>query len=337
LHALNLFVGQLKSCKSPEAQALVIQKIELSVQGITELFENLLDISSMDADVVSANISPVAIQPLFDKLETIFAETAEKKNLRLHFVKTQLCVKSELVLLERILLNLISNALRYTEKGGVVVGCRRRGNEVLIQVCDTGCGIENEQQQHIFKEFYRIKTVDSSNGLGLGLAIVERLCTLLNHQILVSSKINKGSCFSISAALTQATQPQKKDSQKKDSWILMVDDDLDVRDAMRSLLTEWGYQVLVANSSHEAMQLVIAQQRMPDLIICDYHLQDGQQGVQLIADMNAYFSKAMPAFLISGCKDQRTLQAANLAGYTLLSKPLKPMALRALIHQALGY
>jgi signal transduction histidine kinase/CheY-like chemotaxis protein len=330
-HALNLFVAQLKTCKTPEAQALVIQKIESSVDGISELFENLLDVSSMDADVVSANISSVSVQMLFNKLETMFAETAAKKNLRLHFVKTQLCVKSESVLLERILLNLICNALRYTEQGGVVIGCRRRGGEVFIQVCDTGCGIACEQRPHIFKEFYRIPSQGNTTiGLGLGLAIVEKLCTLLNHRVLMNSRPSKGSCFSIVAPATQQTK-----IPKNDSWILIVDDEISVRDAMRILLTEWGYKVLVANSNHDAMQLVFAQQKTPDLIICDFHLHDGKHGLQLISDMSAYFSKKIPAFLISGCKDPSTQTAVYQAGFTLLGKPLKPMALRAIIQQTL--
>lgn len=333
LHALCLFVSQLKSCGSAEQQAVVVQKIEASVLGISELFGNLLDASSLDADVVSANISPVAIQPLFDKLETIFSETAAKKNVRLHFVQTTACVKSELILLERVLLNLICNALRYTEKGGVVVGCRHKGDDIAIQVYDTGCGIPPEQRQHIFKEFYRIPSTNNpeTSGLGLGLAIVERLCTLLNHRISVRSQLGKGSCFSVSA-------PSTKSFHKPiaEAWILVVDDEKVVRDAMRSLLTEWGYQVLVANSNHEAMQLAIAQQKIPDVIICDYHLKDGKDGLQLIADMNAYFSKKIPAFLISGSADPALIKTANSAGYPLLGKPLKPMALRALIQQALS-
>jgi len=343
LHALSLFAAQLKDCSDEYKRIEITQKIESSITSINELFENLLDISRLDAGIITPNISSFSLQPLFNRLENTFCEIAAQKGLHIHFVKTHLATHSEFILLERILLNLIANALRYTEKGGVVIGCRARGEHIHIQVWDTGKGIAEDQQRNIFKEFFRIPTAipQADAGLGLGLAIVERLCILLDHKIILKSMPNKGSCFTVVVPLVNTPETAIRAANDtvhitfNNKWVLIIDDELMVRDAMRSLLHEWGCNVLVAASSDEAMQLLIAQQTKPDLIISDYSLRDNTNGIYAITHICTYFNFNIPAFLISANTDPVILHEIRDQGYTVLNKPLKPMVLRALLNKYL--
>lgn len=208
LYALKLFVEQLNGCQDNDKRVQLTQKIESAIICINDLFEDLVDISKLDKEMSTAKISTFALDPLFKRLENTFYEQAKAKGLRIRFVKTRLFTCSEFILLERILLNLIANALRYTTTGKVLVGCRRCDNKIHIQVWDTGHGIAEDQQQNIFREFFRIQQNNSSqnSGLGLGLSIVEKLCGLLNHEIRLRSNVNRGSCFTVIVPLADAAQ-----------------------------------------------------------------------------------------------------------------------------------
>ncbi len=208
LYALKLFVEQLSGCQDNDKRIQLTQKIESAIICINDLFEDLVDTSKLDKEMSTAKISTFALDPLFKRLENTFSEQAKAKGLRIRFVKTRLFTCSEFILLERILLNLIANALRYTTTGKILVGCRRCNNQIHIQVWDTGHGIAEDQQQNIFKEFFRIQQNNSiqNTGLGLGLSIVEKLCGLLNHEIRLKSDVNKGSCFTVIVPLADAAQ-----------------------------------------------------------------------------------------------------------------------------------
>src|SRR5262249_3709058 len=209
LHAMGLFVGQLRSRMTADERRRVVDRIDAAVGAMNELFNALLDISKLDAGVLAPNVTEFPVERVLDRIETNFTGVAREKGLSLRVVPSKTWVCSDAILLERILLNLVSNAIRYTSRGGVLLGCRRRGAQLRIEVWDTGRGIPEDQRQNIFDEFYQIADPGGEQrvGLGLGLAIVDRLCRLLDHPIELSSKIGRGSRFAITVPLAQA-RPQ---------------------------------------------------------------------------------------------------------------------------------
>lgn len=235
LHALNLFVAQLRDESDPTERARLIAYIEAAVSAMNELFEALLDMSRLDAGVLEPNLTEFPIERLLKRIETTFTEAAREKGLRLGVVSSSAWVRSDFILLERIVLNLVSNAVRYTPHGGVVIGCRHRGNRLRINVWDSGSGIPQDQQQHIFGEFYQIggRQLDRRAGLGLGLSIVDRLGQLLEHPVELASRPGKGSCFSISVPLTTGRRttveavepPAMAIDPARGKLIVVIDDD----------------------------------------------------------------------------------------------------------------
>ncbi|HWE20418.1 MAG TPA: HAMP domain-containing sensor histidine kinase [Hyphomicrobiaceae bacterium] len=204
LHALGLLVGQLPGHMKSAEGGRLLDQIDAAVTSMNELFNALLDVSKLDAGVLSTNVTEFPIVQLFGRIERTFAEVARDKGLSFHVVSSSAWVSSDPILLERIVLNLVSNAVRYTTSGGVVVGCRRRGDTVHIEVCDSGPGIPDDQRRNIFGEFYRLPGGNSPGGLGLG--IVDRLCNLLGHRVELNSRLGRGSRFSVTVPL--AVQPQ---------------------------------------------------------------------------------------------------------------------------------
>src|SRR5882672_6039957 len=200
LHALNLFIDQRRSETDQVERSRLDAQIDAAVAAMNELFNSLLDISKLDAGVLAPSISDFPVDHLLKRIETTFAATAREKGLRLRVVSSRAWVRSDFILLERILLNLVSNAVRYTKRGGVVIGCRRCNGRLRIDVCDSGIGIPQDQRRNIFGEFYQLGggEKDRRGGLGLGLAIVDRLCGLLNHSIELTSDVGRGSRFSVS-------------------------------------------------------------------------------------------------------------------------------------------
>jgi CheY-like chemotaxis protein len=250
-------------------------------------------------------------------------------------------IASDTVLIERVLLNLVSNAVRYTSRGGVLVGCRKRGGMLRIEVYDTGRGIPESQREKIFGEFYQVAEVEqeSRGGLGLGLAIVERLCRLLDHPLELTSTVGRGSRFAVLVPLATAQAdvaapaPPITADTPSGKLVLVVDDDALVRDGMRGLLHGWGCNVVTAASEDAAVAGLIG--RPPDLIISDSRLADGVAGIDVIARLRASFGTAIPAFLISGDTGPDRLREARASGHHLLHKPVHPMMLRAMLGQLL--
>ncbi|HEX6979545.1 MAG TPA: ATP-binding protein, partial [Alphaproteobacteria bacterium] len=277
LHAMNLFVAQLRTESDPEERDRLIGRIDAAVGAMNELFEALLDMSKLEAGILEPNFTEFPVDRLFKRIETTFADAARKKGLRLVVAPSGAWVRSDFVLLERILFNLVSNAVRYTARGGVVVGGRRRGGQLRIDVCDTGPGIPEEQQRNVFGEFYQLAGADRRGGLGLGLAIVDRLGGLLGHPIDLRSRPGRGSRFSVSVPL--AAERRRADEASVASAIadpahgklvLVIDDDPLVIDGMGGILRSWGCKVLRADSEESALAVVAAQRQRPDLIIADY-------------------------------------------------------------------
>jgi signal transduction histidine kinase/ActR/RegA family two-component response regulator len=342
MHALGLFIAQLRGrIVDPDTLALV-GKVEAAVTALQELLDSLLDISRLDAGIVKPTVADFRLQPLLGRLESAFAPQAERKGLRLRAVPTNLAVRSDPVLLERVLLNLLSNAVRYTERGGIVIGCRRRGSQVRIEVWDSGIGVAPEHAEAIFQEFYQLGNPerDRRKGLGLGLAIAARLSRLLGSRIDLHSRPGRGSVFAIEiphgvadTADIPAT-PLVPTEILRDAQVLIVDDDALVRDAMASLLAQWGCRVASAANGDEAVGHL--RDRLPDAVLCDYRLPNGETGVEVIARLRAAAGQELRAALVTGDTASERLREARQAGYPLLHKPLQPAKLRALLEQLLA-
>jgi signal transduction histidine kinase/CheY-like chemotaxis protein len=344
LHALNLFVAQLHGEKNEAERGRIVARIDAAVTAMNELFNALLDISKLDAGVLTPDLTEFPIAQLFRRIETTFATAAREKRLRLRFVASNAWVRSDFILLERILLNLVSNAVRYTERGGVVVGCRRRGSALRIEVWDSGIGVPEDQRGNIFGEFYQLRSpARDRTGLGLGLAIVDRLSRLLDHPIGLTSALGKGSRFYLTvptvAAPLQPGEPALLPKAATDpasgKLILVIDDDALVLDAMRGLLQSWGCRVVTGDSEKAVLAGLAARGERPDLIISDYRLAHGKTGFELIARLHHALGADIPAFLISGDTAPERLREASASGYQLLHKPVPPMTLRAILSQLL--
>jgi signal transduction histidine kinase/CheY-like chemotaxis protein len=343
LHALNLFVAQLQAETDLAERRRLVERIDASVGSMNELFEALLDMTKLDAGILEPNLTEFSVARLLDRIETTFGDAAHEKGLRLRVVASGAWVRSDSILLERILLNLVSNAVRYTAHGGVVVGCRRRGNELRIEVCDNGAGIPEDQRKRIFSEFYQLTgpAPDRQGGLGLGLAIVDRLGRLLGHPIQLDSRPGRGSRFSVTVPLAahpvaalQAPLPAIADPAHG-KRVMVIDDDALVLDGMRGILQSWGCQVETAASGEAALAALAANGGAPDLIISDSRLADGKTGIEAIERLREALGAPVPAFVITGDTAPERLREASAGGYHLLHKPVSPMALRTTLNRLL--
>lgn len=349
LHALNLFVAQLRDQADPIERTRLVARVDAAIDSMNELFNALLDISKLDAGVLAPDISEFPVGHLLGRLEATFAATAREKGLRLRVVQSGTWVRSDAILLERILLNLVSNAIRYTSRGGIVVGCRRRGDRVRLEVWDSGIGLAEDQHRNIFGEFYQVGSPAPGQraGLGLGLSIVDGLCRLLDHPIDLASRPGAGSRFAVSVPCAAArpvpdagvTGPaatfEAIANPARDKLIVVVDDDALVLDGMRGLLQGWGCRVVAASSDDAALAGLAAHHGHPNLIISDYLLANGRTGVDVIERLRAAFAVPIPAFLISGDTTSERMHDAEASGLPLLHKPVSPMALRSMVNQLL--
>lgn len=337
LHALGLFVAQFGArAYDPETSHIAAQA-GAAVTALQELLDAILDISRLDAGAILPRVVDFDINTLLDRLTTAFAPSAAEKGLRLRVVPSRLYLRSDPVLLGRILLNLAANALRYTHRGGILIGCRRRGGRVRIEVWDTGIGIAPEQRQAIFQEFYQAADPQGA-GLGLGLAIAARLAALLGGRIEVASRPGKGSVFAFEVprgeprAAPQSTVPLGGTTDTlHGALVLVVDDDALVREAMQSLLAQWGYAVVAAATGEEAVALLKDGDRLPDALLCDYRLPGAETGIEVIRRLQTVAGRAIPAALVSADTAPESLQETRASGIPLLPKPVAPAKLRALV------
>ena len=341
LNAARLFASALESRvrQYPEFLELA-SRIDASMRAAEELLSDLLDVARLDIGVLKPDITSFPVGELLEELRRQYAPLAQARNLRLDVVGCRDLVRSDRVLLRRIVQNYLSNALRYTERGGVVLGCRRRGAELEIFVYDTGPGIPAHQQQRIYGEFHRLDQ-DSpwgEKGLGLGLSICDRLARLLDHELSLQSRPGKGSAFGVRVArdmrplqLQNALShgPTADPIGLKGLRVLCVDNDSAILDGMEALLGQWGVLVLKARGSAEA--LTLAGQLDLDAVLVDYHLDDGSDGLQLLRRLNERRDSALAGGLITADHGAHVTLAARSQGYPVLHKPIRPAALRALL------
>ena len=349
LHALNLFAAELRDQSDPAERTRLIARIDAAIASMNELFGALLDMSKLDAGVLAPDVAEFPISHLLDRIETTFAAAAREKDLSLRVMPSRAWVRSDAILLERILLNLVSNAIRYTAKGGVIVGCRRRGDSVRIEVWDSGIGVAEDQRRSIFDEFYQAgpppgdPAAGQRAGLGLGLSIVDGLCRLLGHPIDLASRPGKGSGFAVSVPRATARQRPAEPAATleaianpaRDKLIVVIDDDALVLDGMRGLLQGWGCRVVTADSSDAALAGLSAHQGQPSLVISDYFLANGTTGIDAIERLRAAFAEPIPAFLVSGDTTSERMLEADASSLPLLHKPVNPMALRSMVNRLL--
>jgi two-component system, sensor histidine kinase len=340
LHSLGLFATALRNGEVDEHGRRLIDQILQCTESLEQLFDNLLDISRLDAGQVAVKREVVPVNAVFDRLRSTFAVPAQDKGLSLSIRRSGAMVMTDATLLFRVLSNLVANALRYTENGGVIVACRKRGGVARIEVWDSGIGIPAEQHERIFEEFYQLNNPsrDRSRGLGLGLATVRRIVRLLDHPLRLRSAAGRGSRFTIDVPIADparihtvsATVEQKVPNLIRGKLIVVIDDEESVRLGMQSLLESWGCKCIVAADSASAMRGVNGQ--APDFIIADLRLAGADNGIDVIRELRSQLGDSIPAVLISGDTATEQLRKVSAAGLTLMHKPLKAVRLRALLN-----
>jgi signal transduction histidine kinase/CheY-like chemotaxis protein len=343
VHAIALFAGALRELPLSESGQRLAAQIESSVVALDGLFAALLDISRLDAHSVDVRRSSFAVGSLMARVVQDFAGEAGAKGVRIGFVDTRARVYADPILLERVLRNLVSNAVRYTPKGRVLVGCRRRREAVELQICDTGLGIAPEHREIIFKEYFQLNNPerDRQKGLGLGLAIVQRLVRLQGSSLSLRSQPGRGSCFGVLVPLAgEAYAPAPREptlpTPRGAGLIVVVDDEAPILTGMMTLLEGWGYKVAGAGSG-EAVIAELAQWPIcPDLVISDHWLRSGETAFDVIDRVRVEYNDDIPAILISGDTGPALLAEAKAAGFVLLQKPTHHGKLRAAITRSLA-
>jgi signal transduction histidine kinase len=341
IHALGLLLATLADRVRNDQTAPLLGQIDASVDAVDAMLNSLLDISKLDAGVVHPNVGPVDLGALLERLEAEYQPVARLTNNRLRLRPARATVLSDAAMLQRILSNLISNALRYTHHGRVLVAARKRGASIRIDVYDNGPGIPAESLEDIFLEFHQLGNPerDRRRGLGLGLAIVKRLVGLLGHRMEVRSEVGRGSRFSITLPRSvEAQLPREQhsaaqaDADLRGSRVLVLDDEVSVLDAMRRLLEGWGCEVTTAATPEEA-EASLRTSRPPDLVIVDYRLRQHASGIATIGKLRQRIGKPVPALVITGDTAPDRLREAQESGYPLLHKPVTPARLRSAMRQ----
>ncbi len=344
LHALSLYLDTLEQELTSERQQALSGKMRIATTALGDLFECLLDISKLDAGVVEPNRIDHSIRDLFMQLDVRFSPTAHEKNLTLKFEHENEVIFTDPALLERILDNLISNAIQYTESGTITVLCSQQDEHVSIKVSDTGYGVPEDEQQNIFNEFYQLQNPerDRSKGLGLGLSIVKRLTDLLNIPLVIESSSCHGTTFSLELTPGDPYQIQSsKPIALTGNWdlkhlrTLFIDDEADVRDAMHGLMRSWGCEIRCVESADTALTL-INKGFYPDLVIADYRLRESKTGVEAIRIVTKRLNRKIPSLLITGDTSPERLLELTQSGFKTLHKPINPSQLRIVINHLLA-
>ena len=344
LYALTLFSSTLRAGETDPDRLARVMHIEECVASLDQLFSELLDLSRLEAGSTLAEVTNVRLDGVFDEVSRNFRMLSESRGLRLVVRKTDAWVRCDRTMLARILNNLVSNALRYTDEGGVLVGVRHQySGQVRIDVWDTGCGIPPEHQQRVFEEFYQVKQPahrggERGRGLGLGLATVRRLAELTGCAITLASRPGKGTCISVTLAACQAHLPSNDDDidnpiDISGLRVLAIDDEPSILEGLRTLLQEWGCDIRTASDEASALERLEGWFTPPDLIISDLHLGDNLFGPDVLAAVARYYREdpASPPFarlLVTGETRPERIGEITTLHIPVLFKPVPPQRLR---------
>ena len=319
----------------------LVSGINASVEALEELFNELLDMSKLDAGAVKPELRDFPVSRVLERLRLELAPEAAEKGLRLRAMRTRAWVRSDPVLLERILRNLISNAIRYTARGGVLAGVRRRGTALALEVWDSGVGIPESERGRIFEEFYQLGNHGraSRKGLGLGLSIIQRLCTLLGYRVRVDSRPGRGSVFRFEVPAAEpapeTSQARLRPARPNDALggrlVVVIDDEPAIVEGMRSLLATWGAEVIGSGDGDDVMPELERLGRLPDLLIVDYRLAGERLGTDVIDDLRIALDPEIPAIVVTGSSTSDLAERVRARGDDLLAKPVLPADLRAVI------
>lgn len=342
LNAARLYVTSLVERQGSGDETRLISNVDASLEAVEEIIGALLDISRLDTGGLKPEPSVFPIKDILHQLEVDFAPLAREIGLKLAFAPCSASVRSDRRLLRRLLQNFVSNAIKYTREGRVLVGCRRRGDQLRIDVYDTGIGIPQSQQTEIFKEFHRLEEgAKVARGIGLGLSIVDRIARVLQHRIDVVSRVNSGSHFCVHVPLATApalsgqgqSEPSRVDPrQLGDLLIVCIDNEPKILDGMEALLGGWGCRVLCAADADTAAAMIAGCEAPLSGLLVDYHL-DHANGIEAIDQLRSRFGRELPAILITADRSPQVREQARECDIQVLNKPVKPAALRALLMQ----
>ena len=343
MHALSLFSEVLDRQANDLKMRHLADNIRSSVNALERLFATLLDISRLDAGVLSPEIESIPVHAVIKRVINDCIPDAVNKQLDLRSECSEFYTESDPILLERILRNLVNNAIRYTQAGSVTIRCEQASGCILLTVEDTGIGIASDQQESIFEEFVQLDNPerDRSKGLGLGLSIVRRLAGLLDHPLMVQSQPGHGARFTLQLPVREHPQPGQKESQhaiaepytRLDRVVLVIDDDPEVRAGMQLLLDSWGCTVTCAATAEEALQFA-AGDTLFDAMVTDIRLPGDERGTRLVGTLRKLQGREVPALLVTGDTEPARLLEAQEYGLELLHKPVKPARLRAWLQKA---
>ncbi|MGN8250544.1 PAS domain-containing hybrid sensor histidine kinase/response regulator [Pseudomonas sp. SMV7] len=344
LNAARLLISTLRERPLPEAEKVLVERTHQALEGAEDLLTDLLDISRLDQAAVKPDVALYRLDELFAPLVSEFRTVADAAGLKLRARIGDYAISTDLRLMTRILRNLLSNACRYTEHGRILLGARRRGRHLRLEVWDTGRGIAQDRLQAIFLEFNQLDVGRAADrkGVGLGLAIVERIAKILGYRVEVRSWPGRGSVFSIAVPLGQAvplpvhpaTPQPGTGNPLPGRRLLVLDNELSILESMGALLGQWGCEVVTATD--QAGALLALEGRAPELILADFHLDHGVVGCEVVRHLREHFGHAIPAVIITADRSDQCRRSLHKLGAPLLNKPVKPGKLRAVLSQLLG-
>ena len=345
MHAVGLFAATLRQKLSDPQHNALVERIQHSVSELEGMFTALLDLSELDAGVVQPRLRDFDVSLLLEHIWEEFAASAEEKGLRFRVRPRPVGVRSDPILLRRILGNLVMNAIRYTDRGGVLLACRKRGNQWLLQIWDSGIGIAQEDMPRIFEEYFQVGNPERnrSHGMGLGLATVAKLTHLLGHELVPRSRLGNGTVFSLALPAVQLDEQDQRTLDEtapgtrfSGESVLVIDDDREVLDSMAGLLESWGLNAVVAQDVDQALDLLDRLESAPRAVLCDFRLAGAEDGIRSVQRIRGRFGQHLPAALISGDTLPESVAGMKASGLVVLHKPVAPARLRALLMSLLS-
>lgn len=351
LNVARLFADALAERSHDGDTRRMVGNLDRALEAAESLLGTLLDMSRLDAGAQRAELADVEIDPLLERLATEYGLSAEDRGLRLRVLPTRAFVRTDLGLLERVVRNLIGNALSYTSRGGVLVCGRRRGERLRLEVWDTGSGIAEADLDQIFVEFKRLQSdashdADGLPRMGLGLAIVQRIARLLDARLAVRSRVGRGTVFSLELPLVAAVAPAPATAplaaaaisgdRLRGRTVLLVDDDVIALAGLRTVLEGWGMGAIVASSKREAVGALAGRGARPEAILADYHLERGETGIDVIDAVHELYVATIPAIVLSADPNNATRRHVDERGFAWLPKPVRAERLRSLLAHLLA-